>query len=144
HAMQSVRRRLSGENSVARLAAQVARAGVRDRTAAVDRANRARHLVVGRAAAGALCTDDEDRRSHDEKLGWQRGHDPQAAVGRRLDRRPRLSGAGRENLSRALSGEAWGQVRMNAPHNWHLSVPPLSRRADSLGTENAFVVLAAR
>src|SRR5213593_3392481 len=31
---------------------------------------------------------------------------------------------------------------MNAPHNLHLSVPPLSRRAESLGTENAFVVLA--
>ena len=31
---------------------------------------------------------------------------------------------------------------MNAPHNPHLSVPPLSRRAESLGTENAFVVLA--
>jgi len=31
---------------------------------------------------------------------------------------------------------------MNAPHNVHLSVPPLSRRAESLGTENAFVVLA--
>ncbi|MEO8674840.1 MAG: pyridoxal phosphate-dependent aminotransferase [Casimicrobiaceae bacterium] len=31
---------------------------------------------------------------------------------------------------------------MNAPHNPLLSVPPLSRRAESLGTENAFVVLA--
>jgi aspartate/methionine/tyrosine aminotransferase len=31
---------------------------------------------------------------------------------------------------------------MNAPHNSHVSVPPLSRRAESLGTENAFVVLA--
>jgi len=31
---------------------------------------------------------------------------------------------------------------MNAPHNAHVSVPPLSRRAESLGTENAFVVLA--
>ena len=31
---------------------------------------------------------------------------------------------------------------MNAPHNVHLSIPPLSRRAESLGTENAFVVLA--
>ena len=31
---------------------------------------------------------------------------------------------------------------MNAPHNVHLAVPPLSRRAESLGTENAFVVLA--
>ena len=31
---------------------------------------------------------------------------------------------------------------MNAPHNMHVSVPPLSRRAESLGTENAFVVLA--
>ena len=31
---------------------------------------------------------------------------------------------------------------MSAPHNTHVSVPPLSRRAESLGTENAFVVLA--
>ena len=31
---------------------------------------------------------------------------------------------------------------MNAPHTAHLAVPPLSRRAESLGTENAFVVLA--
>ena len=31
---------------------------------------------------------------------------------------------------------------MNAPHPPHTSVPHLSRRADSLGTENAFVVLA--
>ncbi|HYR00945.1 MAG TPA: pyridoxal phosphate-dependent aminotransferase [Casimicrobiaceae bacterium] len=31
---------------------------------------------------------------------------------------------------------------MNAPHGGHLSLPPLSRRAESLGTENAFVVLA--
>ncbi len=31
---------------------------------------------------------------------------------------------------------------MNAAHNAHVSVPPLSRRAESLGTENAFVVLA--
>ncbi len=31
---------------------------------------------------------------------------------------------------------------MNAPHSPHLSLPRLSRRAESLGTENAFVVLA--
>ena len=31
---------------------------------------------------------------------------------------------------------------MNAPGNSHLSLPRLSRRAESLGTENAFVVLA--
>jgi aspartate aminotransferase len=31
---------------------------------------------------------------------------------------------------------------VNAPHNVHVQVPPLSRRAESLGTENAFVVLA--
>lgn len=31
---------------------------------------------------------------------------------------------------------------MNAPHASHLALPPLSRRAESLGTENAFVVLA--
>lgn len=31
---------------------------------------------------------------------------------------------------------------MNAPHSAHLSAPPVSRRAESLGTENAFVVLA--
>jgi aspartate aminotransferase len=31
---------------------------------------------------------------------------------------------------------------VNAPHVAHLAVPPLSRRAESLGTENAFVVLA--
>ena len=31
---------------------------------------------------------------------------------------------------------------MNAPHNSHVSVPPISRRAETLGTENAFVVLA--
>ena len=31
---------------------------------------------------------------------------------------------------------------MNAPHSAHVSVPPLSRRAESLGTENAFGVLA--
>ena len=31
---------------------------------------------------------------------------------------------------------------MNAPGNGHLSLPRLSRRAESLGTENAFVVLA--
>ena len=31
---------------------------------------------------------------------------------------------------------------MNAPHNAHVTIPPLSRRAESLGTENAFVVLA--
>jgi aspartate/methionine/tyrosine aminotransferase len=31
---------------------------------------------------------------------------------------------------------------MNAPHAAHLAAPPLSRRAESLGTENAFVVLA--
>ncbi len=31
---------------------------------------------------------------------------------------------------------------MTAAHHAHVSVPPLSRRAESLGTENAFVVLA--
>ena len=31
---------------------------------------------------------------------------------------------------------------MNAPHAGMLTVPRLSRRAESLGTENAFVVLA--
>jgi aspartate/methionine/tyrosine aminotransferase len=31
---------------------------------------------------------------------------------------------------------------MNAPHGTAVTVPPLSRRAESLGTENAFVVLA--
>jgi aspartate/methionine/tyrosine aminotransferase len=31
---------------------------------------------------------------------------------------------------------------LNAPHNHILAAPPLSRRAESLGTENAFVVLA--
>ncbi len=31
---------------------------------------------------------------------------------------------------------------MNSPHNGHLALPRLSRRAESLGTENAFVVLA--
>ncbi|MET0207592.1 MAG: aminotransferase class I/II-fold pyridoxal phosphate-dependent enzyme, partial [Burkholderiaceae bacterium] len=31
---------------------------------------------------------------------------------------------------------------MNAPHTPNLAMPKLSRRADSLGTENAFVVLA--
>ena len=31
---------------------------------------------------------------------------------------------------------------MNAPHPPHVAVPHLSRRGDSLGTENAFVVLA--
>ena len=31
---------------------------------------------------------------------------------------------------------------MNAPHAGAVTVPPLSRRAESLGTENAFVVLA--
>ena len=31
---------------------------------------------------------------------------------------------------------------MSAPHNPHVAIPPLSRRAESLGTENAFVVLA--
>ena len=31
---------------------------------------------------------------------------------------------------------------MNAPHTAGVTVPPLSRRAESLGTENAFVVLA--
>jgi aspartate aminotransferase len=31
---------------------------------------------------------------------------------------------------------------MNAPHHGAVTLPPLSRRADSLGTENAFVVLA--
>jgi aspartate aminotransferase len=31
---------------------------------------------------------------------------------------------------------------MNAPHAHGVSLPPLSRRAESLGTENAFVVLA--
>ncbi|MBS0321434.1 MAG: pyridoxal phosphate-dependent aminotransferase [Proteobacteria bacterium] len=31
---------------------------------------------------------------------------------------------------------------MNAPHSPHVGTPPLSRRAEALGTENAFVVLA--
>ena len=31
---------------------------------------------------------------------------------------------------------------MNAPRTPHAILPPLSRRAESLGTENAFVVLA--
>src|SRR5688500_4592815 len=31
---------------------------------------------------------------------------------------------------------------MNAPHAPAITLPPLSRRAESLGTENAFVVLA--
>ncbi len=31
---------------------------------------------------------------------------------------------------------------MNSPHSSHLTLPRLSRRAESLGTENAFVVLA--
>src|SRR4029453_5132687 len=35
-----------------------------------------------------------------------------------------------------------GGIHMNAPHTVHVNVPPLSRRAESLGTENAFVVLA--
>ena len=39
-------------------------------------------------------------------------------------------------------GRKRGGTFMNAPHNVHVNVPPLSRRAESLGTENAFVVLA--
>ncbi len=31
---------------------------------------------------------------------------------------------------------------MNAPHSGNITLPRLSRRAESLGTENAFVVLA--
>ena len=31
---------------------------------------------------------------------------------------------------------------MNAPHHAAMVVPPISRRGESLGTENAFVVLA--
>src|SRR5205085_8042837 len=66
----------------------------------------------------------------------------------RLDRRPRPAGARGTDVPRALRrpparrrhhGET---VAMNAPHGAPAIVPRLSRRGESLGTENAFVVLA--
>ena len=104
--VQSVRRRVPGEDSAARPAAQAARARVRARAAPVARARRPRGVVVGRAAAGALCAGSEDRRARAEGDGRPRRDHPPAAAGRRLDRRPRHAGAGGTDVSRALSGRA--------------------------------------
>src|SRR5262245_9235004 len=59
-----------------------------------------------------------------------------------MDGRPRPAGAGGQDVSRALPRQDPGEGVVNAPHNAHVTIPPLSRRAESLGTENAFVVLA--
>ena len=73
------------------------------------------------------------------------GHDPQASARQRLDGRARHAGAGGAHVPRAVSQRATQRSvePMNAPHGGSARrVPPLSRRAESLGTENAFVVLA--
>src|SRR5438876_120087 len=93
-------RRVSGQDSAARSAAQASRAGVRSRAASVDRARGASHVGVVRAAAGTVRLGLEDRRFAGP-----------------------LAGCSRHGRERG------GPMK-------------LSRRAESLGTENAFVVLA--
>ena len=69
---------------------------------------------------------------------------------RRLDRRARHAGTRRAARSVRCIGNARKErhdepapcQRVNAPHHASLALPRLSRRAESLGTENAFVVLA--
>ncbi len=83
-------------------------------------------------------------------LARSQRHDPQAAARRRLDRRARHAGARGTHVPRALCGaparhratRAYRSHAMNAPHAPLTTVPRLSRRGESLGTENAFVVLA--
>ena len=114
-------------------------AGVLPRPAAVERARGAQGLGVRRQEAGALCAGNEDRRPGDEDDRRPRRPHPPAARRRRLDRRPRPAApAGR--TFRELYREREGAMShsRDAAH----PVPRLSRRAESLGTENAFVVLA--
>src|SRR5437762_4248403 len=132
-----MRRRVSGQDSAARSAAQASRAGVCSRAASVDRACCASRVGVVRTATGTVRLGVEDRRAVAATAGSARWHDLEAAARIRLDRRARLAGPGRTNVSRALQ-----ETSMNAPHGGALTVPRLSRRAESLGTENAFVVLA--
>ncbi len=78
-------------------------------------------------------------------LHWMGGRDapdPSPAAGWRLDRRPRHAGADRAHISRALRRAACERRQaMNAPREAK-AAPRISRRGESLGTENAFVVLA--
>src|SRR5438874_10384276 len=67
--------------------------------------------------------------------GRKRKTAAQAASCRRLDRRPRHARARRTYVPQALRREG---TQVSAPH----IVPRISRRGESLGTENAFVVLA--
>src|SRR5438270_9072651 len=67
--------------------------------------------------------------------GRKRKTAAQAASCQRLDRRPRHARTRRTHVSRSLRKEG---AQVNAPH----IVPRISRRGESLGTENAFVVLA--
>ena len=68
-------------------------------------------------------------------VGGREGQLHTLPLGAGLDRWPRLSGAAGAHLSRPVPGE---NEAVNAPP----IVPRISRRGETLGTENAFVVLA--
>ena len=114
------------------------------RPAAVERARWHSGSGLVRAAARALRAACPARRPAAARA-WRgaRRHDPQAAARRRLDRRARHAGARRPHVPRAVRQRQQGGRRdERSPRTTHLTLPRLSRRAESLGTENAFVVLA--
>ena len=134
--VQSVRRRVPGEDSAARPAAQAARAGIR--AAACDRGTSApalRALVVaGARGRGSTAR----RRSSACALLQLDGADSDGMirrlpVRRRLDRRARHAGAGGPDVSRALSSERTQRRHRDerAACTRALTVPPAVARAPS-------------
>src|SRR6185436_17143519 len=124
--------------------AQIARARVRRAPAAVERARRPAVVGVGRAPPLAVRVREQARRALPARPRERQRNDRKAAVRFRMDPRARHAGARRPHVPRALRAARHCQegVPMNAPHVPNLALPRLSRRAESLGTENAFVVLA--
>ena len=73
HVVQSVRRRVPGQDSAARSHAQAARKTGRARAAAMARAPRIQRVELARASTGALCGRDASWRAHAQMGGRQRG-----------------------------------------------------------------------
>ena len=111
-AVQSVRRRLPGEDPAAGPAAKAARARVRGRACgpgtSASASPRGRGSRSGRRST-RLGTRHRSARAEDD--GRPRRTDPPHAVGGRLDRRPRHAGAGGTDVSRALPATRTGRSR---------------------------------